>query len=1009
MAYSAITEEVLSVIKAPPILGTSIQTTGSPPAYRDHGSGLKGSQLGDNLFQFRARFLYDDNEKSVWSAVSKVDLLHEQYCAIGYDVPNVLYQNRIQLDVVIPNDDTLLKMDIAVRFSNFGLWYITDTVDVSGDLGTTYTYDFYNDKPLQPIDPKDTSRPYDYVPLNAGAQEIIGGRDGAHLTYGDITEGFNNDITPNVALTKNFTQISSSVSAIQVDRGTGIATKSGGFWEFAFVVPTTTPNPQFSLEVIISGDGVSNRYTYPMSSYFDDATQALAGGTPMRAQIATRLIAEMDESTLCDVVAGAGTGEVYINFFDYIDNPEVQVVRYDELPVVKSLRDGASQYFGIVYGDKYGRLAPVRANSTTEIYIPHASETGGRDVDENIAVDYVISHTPPDWAYTWRWVYGGSSIPWSQTFVVRGHNRDDQSIEREAGYLKLKINEGLNNVRDTLENFSIPNYIWTEGDRLRVIGTREATDADSVNGAVTKMTGLIDLEVVKFDGVYAYINDWHHYTDQGAPDINSSFRDDVIVEIYRRRKDFEAEDIIFYGIGEVNDITNPTASNRTHANASGTLEVAEVYLTEMPLASLKAEETYLDANLTTSTTSTTTTTYAESDDYESDWGTRCFWVLSRFQSAFVSTSDVQDIGEVHIVDDDYKQQRLNNVRYSGIFITKTFINNLNRFEFDDDEAFDDKNGRLYSLREVGYTLKVLQRNKVTSLYVGREMSLDGEGNEVLVYSKDILGNKRPSSTDYGTQDPMSVVRTNRFLYFYDRAAGAVIRDGNNGQEEISKVGMQTWFRGLFDDFTGTSMIAGWDTYDDMVYFTLLGDTDVTMGYDEDTGRWESFYSFVPEFYGTIRDKNMLSFKSGALWKHSSSVVSRCNFYGVQYPCVFEIVSNANPNMIKTFESIEIASNAVWVTDLANNYIVSVFKSGAASRLDMASLLRAADFVEHEGVWRAPFNKDMYTSNAINAGSSMYDLYNGRDLKGHYISIILKNTDTTLVSLLTATVNSNLSR
>ena len=240
-------------------------------------------------------------------------------------------------------------------------------------------------------------------------------------------------------------------------------------------------------------------------------------------------------------------------------------------------------------------------------------------------------------------------------------------------------------------------------------------------------------------------------------------------------------------------------------------------------------------------------------------------------------SDVAGVGQVHIEDPDADTKRLNNIRYSGIYISKTFVNKLNRFDYDDDEVFDDKFGTLFGLAEVGYTLKVLQRSKLTSLYIGREMSLDAKGNEQMIYTDNVFGSKYPASTTYGTEHPDSILVTDRYMYFYDINAGCVIRDSANGQEEISRYGMESYFKDLSRLMASkyasgrVNVVTGYDSDNDLVYFTFrdpaegyddqqVWDSDsVTLSFSEENNRWVGFHSFIPDGYQNVGGKYLFTF------------------------------------------------------------------------------------------------------------------------------------------------------
>jgi len=981
MAYSAVTDRMLSVIKAPPIRAPYNLTYNTSAPYSAENN------LGTLVFSLRARFVYDDNEKSAWGPTSDV----QNY--VGLIFPNGLktsfYYTRQKLlvDFDIPDDETLLKMEIAVRIAEFGAWYIMDEIDVSGVLGTTYQYTFENDKVLIPVPDSDSNRPYDYVPLLSGAQQIIGGSDGSYLTLGDNTEGYDQVTGVTFASVLSTTAHTDPVTQIGVDR-TSVT-------EFTILdnLASTIAAP----EIYIMGNGEVHRVT-ANRFYWNSSTSTV--GTMSENSTLEYLAAQIEKLDIISSAARNGT-EIDIVFAGYYSNMEVLAYRYGLDDSFGSLKGGATHYLGLVYRDEFGRRGPLYTDSDMEVYVPHAGETNGV-VEQYHELDITITHTPPIWAHSWELVYGETNILWYQQFLARTHDRADKSVFIEDGLVKIKINQGQNDVRNEMLNYVYPNYVFSSGDRIRLVATR-----DRETGALTKApsTAYYDGEIIGFDGVSITVPNWDG--DSALPDLDDT-TDDLLFEIYRRKK--ESDDILYYGIGLDGAVNFPGTGYQALDDASSrSVRINDAYSVYGPLAYLDETGPYIvpDAGATTTSTTTTFAPYFSRDQMG---GVAMCWHESKWQSAFVKESKVSAKGEVHIRDDDARQLRLNNIRYSGIHIDKSFINNLNRFNFDDDVALDDKHGRLFALKERGYTLKALQRSKLTSLYIGREMALDAKGNENVVYSDNVLGSKRPSQGSYGTQDPLSVLVTNRYLYFYDQNSGAIIRDSQGGQEEISKIGMEYYFRDWID--SADRVIAAHDRIDDMIYFTLVDDdtpaNNITLGFDEIKGRWVSFYSFKPELYGSIGDKSFLSFVDGELWKHNDDSADRNTFYTTAYPSGIEIIANEHPEIIKTFEALELVGSQVWTADdNSNSYVVGIDRSlESADMFKMLSYLRLGDFLEYEGVWRAPFNFDLYTTNGT---INNYDLHNGRELKGHYISIRLKNSSTERVNLLLVKVASDISK
>ena len=109
--------------------------------------------------------------------------------------------------------------------------------------------------------------------------------------------------------------------------------------------------------------------------------------------------------------------------------------------------------------------------------------------------------------------------------------------------------------------------------------------------------------------------------------------------------------------------------------------------------------------------------------------------------------------------------------------------------------------------------------------------------------------------------------------------------------------------------------------------------------------------------------------------------------------------------MKSFESIDVASNKIW-SAAAFSYLSVVTEVPV-----MYSLIRAADFVNYEGVWSAPFNKDVSDENEGLATNWLYKIYNGRPLRARSIEVTLSATpsDETAIYLLSVKINSDISK
>lgn len=127
----------------------------------------------------------------------------------------------------------------------------------------------------------------------------------------------------------------------------------------------------------------------------------------------------------------------------------------------------------------------------------------------------------------------------------------------------------------------------------------------------------------------------------------------------------------------------------------------------------------------------------------------------------------------------------------------------------------------------------------------------------------------------------------------------------------------------------------------------------TAAYDAKGGQWSTFYSFVPEKMGYI--KNLFyTFKDGRLYTHDTNSTYN-SFYGISYPSKISVVSNYNPSMVKNYETISLEGSAAWD---------AVFKN-----TDQQSSISASAYEERERNYYAHIGRDTLgsTGNIVSIG------------------------------------------
>lgn len=172
--YGVIKRSYIDVIKAPPKMPLAV-------VYEDD-SLVTVNNLRKKLFRFRARFVYIDKTKSVWSSESVMPLpINYMDTAIDKDPTK-----NCRIAVVVPTGEAdvskieiaaIIQPDSAVSGATEPIGYFTikvvDKAAESVSSNDLYTYRFYNNQAYLPIDPLESIQLQDLVPLEANAMDFL--------------------------------------------------------------------------------------------------------------------------------------------------------------------------------------------------------------------------------------------------------------------------------------------------------------------------------------------------------------------------------------------------------------------------------------------------------------------------------------------------------------------------------------------------------------------------------------------------------------------------------------------------------------------------------------------------------------------------------------------------------------------------------------------------------------------------------------------------------------------
>ena len=307
------------------------------------------------------------------------------------------------------------------------------------------------------------------------------------------------------------------------------------------------------------------------------------------------------------------------------------------------------------------------------------------------------------------------------------------------------------------------------------------------------------------------------------------------------------------------------------------------------------------------------------------------WVIeeARIQGGYENSS--VDFGvKAYIVEEDNSASiRSSSLIYSGVFNSRTGINNTNQFSVGEDitKSLDPSNGSIQKIYAEDTNLIIFQENKVSRALIDKDAIYSAEGGGSITSSNVVIGQIQAYAGNYGiSKDPESFAVYGYRKYFTDRYRNAVLRLSQDGITEISEYGMTDFFRDEFSNidypsYSGVgSIVAGWDVHNKQYILSLQRSTAntnqnySTLSYSEQSSGFVSFLSFKPSQIISLKNK-VYSFKNGSLWLHYNETANtRCNFYGTQYGSSVRFVFNTNPSNVKIFKTINYEGANGWQVD-----------------------------------------------------------------------------------------------
>jgi hypothetical protein len=309
------------------------------------------------------------------------------------------------------------------------------------------------------------------------------------------------------------------------------------------------------------------------------------------------------------------------------------------------------------------------------------------------------------------------------------------------------------------------------------------------------------------------------------------------------------------------------------------------------------------------------------------------WAIeeARIRGGYNNTS-VDYGAKAYLVEEDESASfRINSLIYSGIFNSRTGINNSNVFSVSEDitKSADPANGSIQKLYAEDTNLIVFQESKVSKALIDKDAIYSAEGGGSITNSNLVIGTIQPYAGEYGiSKNPESFAVYGYQKYFADKNNNVILRLSSNGITEISSYGMIDFFRDTLTSIDNNNaqgyVIGGYDVHNSQYVVSMQQNpvlqpdstNSSTLSFDESVKGWVSFFTYKPEQIFSLRNV-FYSAKDGGLFKHyvsrtpAGNNIPRGSFYGVSNQSSISFVLNQNPSNSKSFQTISYEGTSGW--------------------------------------------------------------------------------------------------
>ena len=294
-----------------------------------------------------------------------------------------------------------------------------------------------------------------------------------------------------------------------------------------------------------------------------------------------------------------------------------------------------------------------------------------------------------------------------------------------------------------------------------------------------------------------------------------------------------------------------------------------------------------------------------------------------------------------------EENRKTGLIFSGLYNSKTGLNELNRFSNADQifKELEPNYGGIQKLFTLDTNLLALAEDKVFKILADKDALFNADDGVNVTATNRVLGQAIAYQGDYGiSTHPESFVFFRNNVYFSDAKRGSIVQlTPVNGQfQPISQRGMSNFFRDRLSAlqtttatdndgniFNTAKIVGAYDGHKKLYIVSIQGynqsdasigsesipneTSNITVGYSLNSQGWTSRYSFIPET-GISMNNRFFTFKNGKAYLHHSNTANRNTFYGVAGSSEVQIIFNDNPSFVSDWLALNYEGTTGWTVE-----------------------------------------------------------------------------------------------